>query len=267
MNKIAVNLNDVGKAYVDGDPQDPKLPWVLRHINLTIHEGEFFVLVGPSGSGKSTLLKLIAGFHAATEGSVEVDGAIVVGPHRDRGFVFQSVDAPLFDWLNVQHNVEFGLRMQGLSHAERHSTASRFIELVGLRGHEAKLPAELSGGMKQRVQIARVLANDPRIVLMDEPFAALDAQTRRVLQRELVGIWQRTGKTAVYVTHDIREAVLLGQRVGVLTSGPAATLQIIHPVPMPYPRDDLSPQFSELVGLIQHEIEQQSDKQWKAEVR
>lgn len=257
---VAVRLRRVTKAYGHGGK---RVEQVLGDIDLSVQSGEFFVLVGPSGCGKSTLLKLIAGFAEPTSGAIETGaGQRITAPSRERGMVFQSMDTPLFDWLNVQGNVEFGLRMQGLPKQERRATALRFIELVGLKGQERKYPSELSGGMKQRVQIARTLAPDPVIVLMDEPFAALDAQTRRILQRELVKIWMTTGKTFIYVTHDIREALLLGQRVAVMTAGPAATLKTIMDVPLAYPRDDLSPAFTESFRTIERDIEEEVSKAW-----
>jgi NitT/TauT family transport system ATP-binding protein len=210
----AVSLLGIGMGYGAGARPEN---YILADINLSIMAGEFFVLVGPSGSGKSTLLKLVAGTAFANEGQVLFEGAPVRGPGRKRAMVFQSVDGPLFDWLTVGENIAFGLKIAGMPAAERNDIVARHVELVGLRGHESKFPHQLSGGMKQRVQIARTLAVGPDVVLMDEPFAALDALTRRVLQREIARIWRETGKSFIYVTHDIREALLLGQRVGVMS--------------------------------------------------
>lgn len=186
----AIDFASVGMAY-PGQAKGSEL--ILAGLSLSIPEGEFFVLVGPSGSGKSTLLKLIAGTAVPTEGGVTTFGQSIHGPSRERGMVFQSVDGPLFDWLTVMDNVGFGPKMAGAGRAERRATAQRFIDMVGLKGHEHKFPSELSGGMKQRVQIARTLAADPKVVLLDEPFAALDALTRRVLQREIARIWTEPG--------------------------------------------------------------------------
>lgn len=255
---VAIRLRDVSKLYRRSDGSSE---WVLRHVDLVVDGGEFLVLVGPSGCGKTTLLKIIAGIVPPTEGVVETaDGERVTSPSRHRGMVFQSLDTPLFDWLNVAQNVEFGLRMVGMPREQRQSVVAHYVEMVGLSGQERKYPAELSGGMKQRVQIARTLATDPRVVLMDEPFAALDAQTRRIMQRELIRIWQKTGKTIVYVTHDIREAVLLGQRVGVMR--PGAGIRELYEVPMPYPRDDLHPDFVTLCRRIEKDVEEEVSRWW-----
>jgi NitT/TauT family transport system ATP-binding protein len=237
---------------------------ILRDITLSIASGEFFVLVGPSGCGKSTLLRLIAGFFTPTTGNIlDVHRRPIAGPGRDRGMIFQSVDAPLFDWLNVLENVEFGLRMAGIPSAERRDQGRRWVNAVGLGAHERKLPSQLSGGMKQRVQIARALAVDPTIILMDEPFAALDAQTRRLMQREIVRIWSETGKTIVYVTHDIREALLTGQRLAVMTSGPAARIKHVYDVPLPYPRDETDSAFEALYRQIERDIEEEVTAAWE----
>lgn len=257
----AIQFDGVGMAY-PGQARGSEL--ILADLSLTIPEGEFFVLVGPSGSGKSTLLKLVAGTAFPTVGTVRAMSAPIKGPDRHRGMVFQSVEGPLFDWLTVQENVSFGPKMAGASKAEQAVTARKFIDMVGLKGHEKKFPSELSGGMKQRVQIARTLAADPALVLLDEPFAALDALTRRVLQREIARIWQETGRTFLYVTHDIREAVLLGQRIGVMSRGPRASIRKLHTIELPYPRDDLDPRFADLVRELEADIEREASGQWDA---
>ncbi len=254
-NAEGVELVGVGKTYEDDHPQ---AIWVIKNITLTIQPQEFFVLVGPSGCGKSTILKIIAGILPPSEGEVRTTlSGPVRGPSRERGMIFQSLETPLFDWLNVRQNVEFGLRFLPLSREEREERVAYHIRMVGLQGHEHKYPAQLSGGMKQRVQIARALAVDPRILLMDEPFAALDAQARRILQQELVDIWQETGKTFIYVTHDIREAVLLGQRVAVMTAPPESTIRDIYEIKLPYPRDELDPGLIETAREIQKAIEEE----------
>ncbi len=253
----ALEARDVSMSF------PPHAERVLDRVSVAIGGGEFFVLVGPSGSGKSTLLRLMAGFVAPTAGQMlGPDGRPIRGPGLDRGMVFQSVDAPLFDWLTVIENVEFGLRMARMPKDERRRRAQRYVALVGLGGHEGKVPRELSGGMKQRVQIARALAVDPTVILMDEPFAALDAQMRRIMQREIVRIWSETQKTIAYVTHDIREAVLLGQRVGVLIAAPAARIARIYEVPLPYPRDDTAPEFAALYREIDRVIEEEVTAAW-----
>ncbi|WP_326687360.1 ABC transporter ATP-binding protein [Streptomyces sp. NBC_01795] len=190
----------------------------LEDIDLDIAEGEFSVLVGPSGCGKSTLLDLLGGLTPPTSGRILLNGEPVTGPGRDRGTVFQQY--ALLPWRTARGNVEFGLEATGVPRGERAERAREFLSLVGLEGFAERHPHELSGGMKQRVAIARSLAYDPDVLLMDEPFGALDAQTRESLQDELLRVWERTGKTVVFITHSIDEAVLLGQRVTVLTSRP-----------------------------------------------
>ncbi|ATW51214.1 ABC transporter ATP-binding protein [Streptomyces peucetius] len=197
----------------------------LDGIDLEIAAGEFVVLVGPSGCGKSTLLDLLGGLARPTGGRILLDGAPVTGPGLDRGIVFQQY--ALLPWRTAQGNVEFGLEATGVPRRERAARAREFLDLVGLSGFEDRHPHELSGGMRQRVAIARSLAYDPDVLLMDEPFAALDAQTRESLQDELLRIWQRTGKTVVFITHGIDEAVYLGQRVAVMTSRPGRIKRIV----------------------------------------
>jgi NitT/TauT family transport system ATP-binding protein len=190
----------------------------IDDVDFAVDDGEFLVLVGPSGCGKSTLLDLLGGLTRPTGGRVLLDGREIDGPGLDRGIVFQQY--ALFPWRTAQANVEFGLQAKGVPRAERRERAREFLRLVGLSGFEDRYPHELSGGMKQRVAIARSLAYDPEVLLMDEPFAALDAQTREVLQGELLRIWRQTGKTIIFITHGIDEAVFLGQRVLVLSARP-----------------------------------------------
>ncbi|MFB2552581.1 ABC transporter ATP-binding protein [Ensifer soli] len=197
----------------------------LDNISLSIRAGEFLVLVGPSGSGKSTLLDLIAGLAKPSSGRILIDGRAVTGPALDRAVVFQQY--ALLPWKTALGNVEFGLEVKGFRKAERRDRARHFLDMVGLTGFEARYPYELSGGMKQRVAIARSLAYDPDVLLMDEPFAALDAQTKEGLQDELLRIWKASGKTVVFITHGIDEAVYLGQRVAVLTSRPGRLKAIV----------------------------------------
>jgi len=200
-------------------------------LNLTVRDKEFVCLVGPSGCGKSTVLRVVAGLTRPASGAVMLDGVDVAEPGADRGMVFQSYT--LFPWLTVQGNVEFGPRLRGASADECVSTARRYIDLVGLSGFEHAYPKELSGGMQQRAAIARALANDPEILLMDEPFGALDAQTRNLMQELLLKVWEQTHKTVLFVTHDIEEAVLLADRVYVMTARPG---RIKHQVRVPLPR-------------------------------
>ena len=197
----------------------------LDDVSLDVADGTFLSLVGPSGSGKSTLLDLLGGLTTPTSGEVLIDGEPVRGPGLDRGVVFQQY--ALFPWRTARANVEFGLEGGPLGKRQRAERAREYLSLVGLSGFEDRYPHELSGGMKQRVAIARSLAYDPAVLLMDEPFAALDAQTREQLQDELLRIWRRTGKTIVFITHGIDEAVYLGQRVAVLTSRPGRLKAVV----------------------------------------
>jgi len=195
----------------------------LKDINLHIEEGEFVCAVGASGSGKSTLLRLIAGLDQPTAGEVTVDGAIVTGPGSDRGMVFQNYT--LYPWMTVAQNVEFGLKLRGMPAFERRQQVSYYLEMVGLSRFAHALPKQLSGGMKQRVAIARALASRPKILLMDEPFGALDVQTKETMQQFLLEVWQKTRKTILMITHDVEEAIFLSQRVYVLSSQPGTVKQ------------------------------------------
>ena len=190
----------------------------VKNVSLRIEERELCVVVGPSGCGKSTLLNLVAGFILPSEGTILLDGEVVYRPGKDRGFVFQR--GALFPWMRVQNNVEFGLKCRHVPRRERRKISNKYINLVGLQGAERKYPHELSGGMQQRAEIARALANDPLLLLMDEPFAALDAQMRDILQTELLEIWRRTGKTILFITHNVEEAVFLGTKIVVMTASP-----------------------------------------------
>jgi NitT/TauT family transport system ATP-binding protein len=198
----------------------------LENVSLTVREREFLALLGPSGCGKSTLLYLIGGFLPIESGKILVDGKPVTGPGPDRGIVFQNF--ALVPWKTVRKNVLYGLERQALPRAEREARAQAFIDLVGLTGFEESYPSHLSGGMKQRVAIARTLAFDPRMLLMDEPFGALDAQTRSLMQGELLTIWEKTRKTVIFVTHDVHEAVYLAGRVAVMTARPGRIKTIVE---------------------------------------
>ena len=224
----SIELPHVTKEFVVRPTKDQPRASVLRaveDISLTVPAGEFLTLVGPSGSGKTTLLDLLGGLSTPTSGEVLVDGEAVTGPGLDRGIVFQQY--ALFPWRTALANVAFGLEQLPLTRKERTERAREYLALVGLSGSEDRLPHELSGGMKQRVAIARSLAYEPGILLMDEPFAALDAQTREQLQDELLRIWRTTGTTAVFITHGIEEAVYLGQRVAILSSRPGRLKQVV----------------------------------------
>jgi NitT/TauT family transport system ATP-binding protein len=206
----------------------------VEKLSLGVRDQEFVSIVGPSGCGKSTLLRIVAGLIRPGAGAVLVDGRPIEEPGADRGMVFQSYT--LFPWLTVQGNVEFGLKLRGVPAEQRGRVARRYIDLVGLQGAEPAYPKELSGGMQQRVAIARALANDPAILLMDEPFGALDAQTRSVMQELLLRVWERTHKTVLFVTHDIEEAVLLSDRIYVMTARPGQIKAEVA-VTLPRPRE------------------------------
>ena len=248
---VAIELESVGKRFARaGDAADADADYVaLDGFTLEVREGEFFCLLGPTGCGKSTVLHLVAGFEQPSAGRVQVFGKSVLRPDADRGVVFQTEQA-LFPWLTVEQNVAFGLNMRGVERALQAALLERNLELVGLTRHRAKFPRELSGGMKQRVQIARALANDPRILLMDEPFGALDAQTRRRMQEEVARIWSATAKTVIFITHDIGEAIWLADRVGVMTRGPAARLKEIVTVDLPRPRHAMNQAYVELYNRL-----------------
>ncbi len=227
----------------------------LEEATFSVDEGEFVAILGPSGCGKSTVLNIVAGFLRPTAGRILLEGRGVAAPGSDRGVVFQ--EHALFPWMRVLENVTFGLRLKGVPQRERLEAGRRFVDLVGLTGFERHWPRQLSGGMKQRVAIARALANDPKVLLMDEPFGALDAQTRRMMQDELVKIWATTKKTCLFVTHSIEEALLLADRVITMTARPGR-VKAVQPVPLPRPRDDGSAEFvalkRHLADLLQQEV-------------
>jgi NitT/TauT family transport system ATP-binding protein len=230
-----VRLIDISKRFtlrIDGAAHTVR---ALDRLSFTVADGEVVALIGPSGCGKTTALRIAMGLETATSGAVTVDGVAIKGCGYDRGMVFQH--AELLPWLNALRNVEFGLEMKGMRGTELHDTAMKYLTLVGLKDSVKRRPYQLSGGMQQRVGIARALAIDPKVLLMDEPFGALDAQTRETLQGELLDIHARTKKTILFVTHDLDEAVLLADRVVVMQHG---RLQEIIQVPLPRPRRDLA---------------------------
>ena len=220
-------------------------------IDLDIAEGEFFCLIGPSGCGKTTLLDIFAGFIRPTRGSVLLGGEPVREPGNDRVVVFQDVYNSLFPWMTVAENVEFGLRMARLPAAERNARVGHYLTLVNLSEHSAKFPDELSGGMKQRVQLARALAIEPKVLLMDEPFGALDAFTRRSMQEELLRIWGEIRTTVVFITHDMFEAVLLADRIGVMGRGPSSRIISVESTGLERPRAFADPRFAAAVGRLE----------------
>jgi len=223
-------MNDSPQIVIDGlshlyRPPHGREVLALENVSVEVRRCEFIALLGPSGCGKSTLLYLIGGFLPTVNGAILVDGKPVSGPGPDRGIVFQHF--ALFPWKTVRANILYGLEKLGLPRAEREQRAKEFISLVGLGGFEDSYPSQLSGGMKQRTAIARTLAIDPEILLMDEPFGALDAQTRSLMQSELLGIWQRSPKTVIFVTHDVQEAVYLAERVAVMSARPGRIKAIV----------------------------------------
>lgn len=237
-SKIKLSVDDVSKTFrVRGGAGAPNslLP-VLRHISFDVREGEIVSLIGESGCGKTTLLRIVQGLIKLDAGAIRVDGAQVTATGRDRGFVFQQ--ASLLPWRSARQNVEFGLELQGLPRAERADRARRLLRLVGLEAAGEQFPHQLSGGMQQRIGLARALAIDPAILLMDEPFSALDAQTREVLQHELLRIQRETGKTILFVTHDLDEAIYLSNRVIVLAAKPGRIKKVID-IPFDHPRPEL----------------------------
>jgi NitT/TauT family transport system ATP-binding protein len=223
----------------------------VQDLNLKVRTGEFMVIVGPSGCGKSTLLDLLAGLTQPTSGQVLIDGKPIQGPALDRGIVFQQY--ALFPWRTALGNVEFGLETKGVPARERREIAREHLALVGLSAFEQHHPHELSGGMKQRVAIARSLAYQPDVLMMDEPFAALDAQTRETLQGELLGIWERSKKTIVFITHGIDEAVFLGQRVAIMSSRPGRIKSLID-VPTELADKDGDVRARPAFGVVRHEV-------------
>jgi len=248
-----IEIRGVHKEFAKGE----RRVVALQDIDLTVAEREFVAILGPSGCGKSTLLNMVAGFDLPTQGSVKVAGEEIVAPAPSRGVVFQ--EPALFPWLTVMDNVVFGPKTVGQRAADYRARAAQIIEQIGLSGFEASYPAELSGGMRQRVGIARVLIMEPKVLLMDEPFGSLDAQTRTLMQELLLSLWERHQQTVLFITHDIEEAVLLADRVCVMTARPGRIKKSIE-VRMPRPRSiDLTttPEFNalrrEVLDLIREE--------------
>jgi NitT/TauT family transport system ATP-binding protein len=229
----------------------------VSNVSLSVSAGRFVCLLGPSGCGKSTLLNMAAGFIKPSSGRILVDGVPIAGPGEDRGVVFQEY--ALFPWRTALANVEFGPLMRRKPPAQRRALARHYLELVGLQAHEAKYPTELSGGMKQRVAIARALANGPSVLLMDEPFGALDAQTREVLQEELLRIWEQERKTVVFVTHSISEAIFLADRIVVMATLPGSIKEVID-VPLLHPRDRSGPEFVAMERSIKQLVREEVQK-------
>ena len=250
MSKLSIE--NVGKVFPA--QRGGELTRALMPTSLNVADNDFITILGPSGCGKSTLLRIVGGLETASEGRILLDGSAVSGPGADRGFVFQSYT--LFPWLTVRENIGFGLREKGVREAERKEVSDYFIEHVGLKGFESHYPRMLSGGMQQRTAIARALANDPKILLLDEPFGALDNQTRALMQEMLLGIWERDQKTVLFVTHDIEEAIFVGSRVVVMSARPGrikADIAVDLPHPRPY-TIKTSPEFVALKERLVEEI-------------
>ncbi len=245
-----VSVTHLNKVF-EREGQPPTV--ALADINLEIDEKEFICLVGPSGCGKTTLLRILAGLEKPTSGDVRLDDMPIAGPDPQRGMVFQEYS--LFPWKSVIENIAFGLAMKGVSKQERRQIAEEYLDIVNLEQFRDAYPHELSGGMRQRVAIARALANNPRVLLMDEPFGALDAQTRNVMQKELLEIWEETKKTIVFVTHSVDEAVYLADRIVVLSPRPGKIEEVID-VDLARPRDRTEPMFAELRKYILRRMEE-----------
>ncbi|HEY8898978.1 MAG TPA: ABC transporter ATP-binding protein [Chthoniobacterales bacterium] len=243
---VILQVQDLEKAFGTGDERHV----VFNNVSLNIHRREFITVIGPSGCGKSTLARIVAGLDESTGGNILLDGHPVSGPGPDRGMVFQGYT--LFPWLTVKRNVMFGLEMRGKTKATAESEARSWIDMVGLAKFENSYPHELSGGMKQRVAIARALANEPRILLMDEPFGALDAMTRCKMQNYLLQIWKKVDVTILFITHDLDEAIYLSDRILVLGTNPGGVREVIENA-VPRPRSVhqlLSPEFLALKGRL-----------------
>lgn len=260
----SLRAENVSKSYQTQRPEDLA---ALTDVSVAFDAGKFTSIIGPSGCGKSTLLRIMAGLIPATEGKSWVGDRQVESPTRDIGFIFQ--EASLFPWRSVLTNVAFGLEVKGVPRVERNAIAREYIKLVGLEGFEAASPAELSGGMQQRAAIARALCMKPPVLFMDEPFGALDEQTRLLLGAELSRIWEATGTTIVLVTHSIQEAVLLSDQVLVLTSRPGR-VKSMHTIDLPRPRDDRSlatPEFQKLQSLLWEDLRAEAMDVVKSESR
>lgn len=245
--KDIISCSHVSKSFVTKTTTNH----VINDLNLTVKENEFVVLFGPGQCGKTTVLNVLAGLEPASEGTVTVNGKAVTGPDPERGFVYQTL--ALFPWYTVMQNVEYGPRMAGVSKKERREKARHYIDLVGLKGFEKSFPNQLSGGMQQRVGIARAYCNEPVVLFMDEPFGHLDAQTRYLMQDEIMKIWEQEKKTIVFVTNNIEEAVFLADRVIVLTNCPT-TVKKEYVIDLPRPRSYTDDKFlalrSEIQGIV-----------------
>jgi ABC-type nitrate/sulfonate/bicarbonate transport system ATPase subunit len=253
-----LSIQGVGRTFPGVNRGAPTL--ALQPTSLEVANNDFITILGPSGCGKSTLLRIVAGLDTPTVGEVMLDGRSVTGPGADRGMVFQSYT--LFPWLTVRENICFGLREKGMLPIAQAEIAKRFIAEVGLTGFESHFPKQLSGGMQQRVALARALANDPKILLLDEPFGALDNQTRALMQELLLSIWELHKKTVLFVTHDIDEAIFMANRCAVFSARPGRIKNELA-IDLPYPRHytvKTTPRFSELKAIVTEDIRVESLK-------
>lgn len=254
---MSEKIRAIGISKVFYDEGAGKKVEAIEDITLSIDEGHFVVIIGPSGCGKSTFLNIVAGFEKPTKGEVFLNGEPIVGPGPDRGFVFQEF--VLYPWRTVLGNVTIGLEVQKMPKTQRTKLALELLKLIGLQGFEYHYPHVLSGGMKQRVAIARSLATDPEILLMDEPFGALDAQTRQVFMQDLLRIWEKMRKTILFVTHSTQEAILLADEIIILSARPSSVCKIVT-VSLPRPRDPLRPEFIELEREVLQKVSEEGDR-------
>jgi NitT/TauT family transport system ATP-binding protein len=249
-----IQLNDIVKEF--HDPVRGTKTLAIDHVTLSVDKKEFICLIGPSGCGKSTLLNMVAGFEKPSQGEVLVDGQKISGPGADRGMVFQQPH--LMPWLPVWDNIAFAAKLKGMSKSERIKAAQPFIDAVKLKGFENHFPGELSGGMAQRVGIARALLQNPAVILMDEPFAALDAQTKMEMQEELVDIWQTYSSTIVFVTHSVDEALILGTQIAIMTHRPGRLRELIR-IDLARPRDVTSAEFNQVKKHVMEIIREEAE--------
>jgi NitT/TauT family transport system ATP-binding protein len=258
--KPKIVVNKLGKTFVSEETGETVT--AIHNLNFTIHENEFVAIIGPSGCGKSTFLYMVAGFERPTEGEILLGGQPITGPGRDRGLVFQEF--VLFGWRTVLRNITLGLEMQKVPKEEAEKIARRWIRATGLAGFENAYPATLSGGMKQRVAIARALAYNPDVVLLDEPFGALDVQTKNYMIKDLHSLWQEANKTILMVTHSVQEAVLMADRVVVFGNRPSG---IVHEerIDLPHPREVSQPQMAEHIRNVTSALSAEVDKAMKRE--
>jgi len=246
---MALILDSISKSFV---LDDGSVVEALSSITLGVADSEFVSVLGPSGCGKTTLLRIVAGLEAPTSGTIILDGEKIEGPSPRMAMIFQEYS--LYPWMTVINNIEFGLEMRGMKREERREKAFKYLDIVGLGEFADRYPYELSGGMRQRVAVARALAVDPHILLMDEPFGALDAQTRNMLQRELLDIWEKTRKTILFVTHSVDEAVFLSDRIVILTSRPGRVKEIV-PIDLPRPRERTGVEFARIRRYVLDQVE------------